>query len=176
MIGSRLRGGVAMIERSRAPMSEKCSVRGIGVAVRARACRPPRAAAAASPSPHTPKRCSSSMISKPEILEADVLREQPVGPDDDVQRSPPSRSRMAFCSFSGLKRERTSTLTPYRASPVQERVVVLHRQDRGRHQHRDLLAVHDRLEGRTHGHFRFSEPDIAADQPVHRMRGSPCPA
>jgi len=35
-------------------------------------------------------------------------------------------------------------------------------------ENRDLLAVGDGFEGRAHGYFRFSVPDIAAEEAVHR--------
>ena len=41
-------------------------------------------------------------------------------------------------------------------------------QHRRRHQHRDLLAVFDRLERRPHGQLGFAVTDIAAQQPIHR--------
>ena len=43
-------------------------------------------------------------------------------------------------------------------------------QQRGRHQHGDLLAVLDRLERRPHRDLGLAVADVAADQPVHRDR------
>ena len=51
-----------------------------------------------------------------------------------------------------------------------EGVVVLLRQHGRRHEHGDLLAVHDRLERRADRHLRLAEADVAADQAVHRPR------
>ena len=48
-------------------------------------------------------------------------------------------------------------------------------QDGRRHQHRHLLAVHDRLEGRPDGHLGLAVADVAAEQAVHRLGLSPCP-
>ncbi len=51
-----------------------------------------------------------------------------------------------------------------------EGVVVLLRQDGGRHEDGDLVAVHHGLEGGAHGHLRLAEAHVAADQAVHRAR------
>ena len=56
------------------------------------------------------------------------------------------------------------------AHPLGERREVLGDQQRGRHQHGDLLAVLDRLERRAHGDLGLAVADVAADQPVHRDR------
>jgi hypothetical protein len=47
---------------------------------------------------------------------------------------------------------------------------VLEREDGRRRQHRDLLAVHHRLERRPHRDFRLAVADVAAQQAVHRRR------
>ena len=49
---------------------------------------------------------------------------------------------------------------------------MLPRQQRGRHHHRDLLAVHRRDESRAQRHLGLAEADVAADQPVHRPAGA----
>ena len=43
-------------------------------------------------------------------------------------------------------------------------------QQRGRHQHRDLLAGGGGDEGRAHRDFGLAEADVAADHAVHRLR------
>ena len=47
---------------------------------------------------------------------------------------------------------------------------MLLRQHGGRHQHGDLLAVLDRLEGGPHCDLGLAEADVAGDQAVHRDR------
>ncbi|MNN57845.1 hypothetical protein D3C81_1728540 [compost metagenome] len=64
---SRRAGGVAMIDRSRMPATAMFSVRGIGVAVRVRMSTSLRSAFNCS-FWRTPKRCSSSMITRPRFL------------------------------------------------------------------------------------------------------------
>ena len=53
---------------------------------------------------------------------------------------------------------------------VLERAKVLRRENRCRHENSHLLPVEHRLEGRPDGNLRLPETDVAADQPVHRMR------
>ncbi|MNZ75973.1 hypothetical protein D3C78_944660 [compost metagenome] len=64
---SRRAGGVAMIDRSRMPATAMFRVRGIGVAVRVRMSTSLRRALSCS-FWRTPKRCSSSMITRPRSL------------------------------------------------------------------------------------------------------------
>ena len=44
-------------------------------------------------------------------------------------------------------------------------------QQSGGDEHRHLTVIFHGLEGRPHGHFRFSVPDVAAHQSVHRFAG-----
>ena len=53
--------------------------------------------------------------------------------------------------------------------PRGEAAVVLLGQDRGRHQHGDLLAGVDRLERRPDGDLGLAVADVAADQAIHRL-------
>src|ERR1043165_2011137 len=43
-------------------------------------------------------------------------------------------------------------------------------ENRGRREHSDLLAVHDRFERRSNSDFSFAETNVAADQSIHRTR------
>ncbi len=54
------------------------------------------------------------------------------------------------------------------AHPLGERREVLGHQQRGGHQHGDLLALLDRLERGPHRDLGLAVADVAADQPVHR--------
>ncbi len=58
------------------------------------------------------------------------------------------------------------------AQPVAEGFHVLARQQRGRHHHRDLLAVHRGDERGAQRHFGLAEADIAANEPIHRPAGA----
>ena len=83
LIDRRAAGGVAMIDRSRKPPSAMFNVRGIGVAVSVSMSTSARSRFSRSLS-FTPKRCSSSMISKPEPPELHAALQQLVRADHDV--------------------------------------------------------------------------------------------
>ena len=72
-----------MIEMSRSPESDMCSVLGIGVAESARTSTSSRSARSSS-FWATPKRCSSSRTTRPRSLRDHVAGEHPVRPDEDV--------------------------------------------------------------------------------------------
>ena len=168
---SRSTGGEAMIESSRTPVSASCSVRGIGVAVSVSTCTSARSCFSFSLCA-TPKCCSSSTISRPRSLNLIALPSSAWVPIDDVDRAvgepllhasrapAPATSREACAILTGKPRKRS-----------REGLVVLARQQRGRHHDRDLLAVHRRDEGGAQRHLGLAEADIAADQPVHRPAG-----
>ena len=82
----RSAGGVVISDRSRSPPSAMFSVRGMGVAVSVSTCTSARSVFRRSLS-RTPKRCSSSTMIRPEILEAHVGMQQAVRGDDDVDRA-----------------------------------------------------------------------------------------
>ena len=63
-MGCRLGGGVEMTDRSREPINENCSVRGIGVAVRVSVSTETLICVSFSLAA-TPNFCSSSMINRP---------------------------------------------------------------------------------------------------------------
>ena len=50
-----------------------------------------------------------------------------------------------------------------------ERLVMLLREDRRRHEYSHLLAIHRRLVGRADGDLRLAEADVAAEQAVHGL-------
>ena len=71
-MGYRLGGGVCITDRSLAPMSENCSVRGMGVAVSVRVSTLVRICLSFSLT-ETPNFCSSSMMSSPRSLNFTLL-------------------------------------------------------------------------------------------------------
>ncbi len=110
---------------------------------------------------------------KAEILELDGLAEQRVGADHDIDAD----RRQAPCSSSSssaaaTRREACADLQREAAEALGEGLVVLARQQRGRHHDRDLLAAHRRDEGRAQRHLGLAEADVAADQAVHRPAGA----
>ena len=106
---------------------------------------------------------------QPQVLEGDVLLEDPVRADQDVDRA--GRGALEdFADFragpepvDGLDREREL------GHPGGEAAVVLLGQDRGRDQDGDLLAGVDGLEGRADGDLGLAVADVAADQAIHRL-------
>jgi hypothetical protein len=107
---------------------------------------------------------------QPEVFETDVVGEQPVGADHDVHRS----VGQSTGDHPGLLRgeEPRQHLDPDRVAgeTLAEGLVVLGGEQRRRHQDCYLLAVLHRLESGAYRHLRLAEPDVAADQPVHRPR------
>ena len=111
IIGRRFRGGVAMIERSRAPIREKWRVRGIGVAVKERVSTSlfkRRSFSLAA----TPNRCSSSMMRSPRFLNVTSFERSRCVPI--ITSTSPSRifPTIADCSCFERKRDTTSSRTP----------------------------------------------------------------
>ena len=106
-----------------------------------------------------------------EVLELDALGEQPVGADDAVHLAGlepgDHRARLRRAQEAGqhLDADRVA------AEAVGERVAVLLGQQRGRHQHRDLLAGLDGLERGPDRHLGLAEADVAAEEAVHREVG-----
>ncbi|MOA14105.1 hypothetical protein D3C78_1341880 [compost metagenome] len=106
----RRAGGVAMIDRSRMPETAMFSVRGIGVAVRVRMSTSLRRALSCS-FWRTPKRCSSSMITRPRFLIFTSSCSSLWVPMT-MSILPSARSATAaFTSLVDLKRLITSTVT-----------------------------------------------------------------
>ncbi len=105
-----------------------------------------------------------------QILVADPGLQQPVRADHDVDRA----AGQALDGLLGLHRvgEPRQSLDRHRERPhpVGEGVQVLLGEQRGRHQHGDLLAVLHRLERRAHRDLGLAVTDVAADHPVHRHR------
>ena len=149
-------------------MSAISSVRGIGVAVivststLARNCLSRSLCA-------TPKRCSSSTTSRPRSLKATSLPSSRWVPI--TTSTLPSFASCTICFCSALLTNRLSIFTRHRErrEPFAERDEVLFGQERRRHEHRDLLALHHGLEGRADRDLGLAEADVAADQAVHRL-------
>ncbi len=107
---------------------------------------------------------------KAQVGEGHVLRKQAVGSDDDVDLARGEIGDSLLLLLAAP--EAGEHLDPHRkrGEALLERGEVLERQDRRRHQHRDLLSVGDRLEGRAHRDFGLAVADVAADEPVHGRR------
>ncbi|MNP27982.1 hypothetical protein D3C76_1209230 [compost metagenome] len=107
---SRRAGGVAMIDRSRMPATAMFRVRGIGVAVRVRMSTSLRSALSCS-FWRTPKRCSSSITTRPRSLKRTSSCSSLWVPMR-MSILPSARSAAALAtSLADLKRLITSTVT-----------------------------------------------------------------
>ena len=107
---------------------------------------------------------------QPEVGEDDILLEQPVGADDDVDLAGGNLFEHARLLFRGDEAAEHDDAHGERRVPLGERGVVLLCEQRRRDEHRDLLPVEHRLEGRSDRDLGLAETDVAADQPVHRDR------
>ncbi len=105
-----------------------------------------------------------------ELLEAHVVPEQAVGTDHHVDRPVGQAGKHLFGLGAG--EEAAQHLDPDREGRVAvgEGLGVLARKQRGRHEHRGLVAVLHRLEGGSDRDLGLAEADVAADQPVHGAR------
>ena len=166
-MASRSFGGVSITDMSRMPTSDMFSVRGIGVAVMVRTSTFLRICLMRSLWA-TPKRCSSSTTSKPEILEVDVLRQQAMRADDHVEPAGRQRFERFLDLLLGAEAADHFDLRRERREPLAQGLQVLRRQHGRRRQEGHLLAFHHRLEGRAHRDLGLAVADVAAEQPVHR--------
>ena len=168
-IGERSRGGVSMSVRSRRPASDRCSVRGIGVAVSVSTSTASRSALSRSLC-FTPKRCSSSTMSRPRSLKVtsgESSRWVPMMMSISPSAEPRQRRLLLL---RGAEAREHLDLHRVVGQPLGEGAPVLLGEDGGRHQHRHLLAALHRLERRPHRDLGLAVPDVADEQPVHGPR------
>ena len=107
-----------------------------------------------------------------EVLELDRLAEQRMRADHDVDRAV-GEALLGRLQIGARDQARgLRDLHREAAEALAEGLVVLAREQRGRHDHRDLLAVHRRDESGAQRHLGLAEADVAAHQPVHRLAGA----
>ena len=151
------------------PATPISSVRGIGVADIASTSTSVRSRLRYSLC-STPNRCSSSMITRPSCLNlvsGDSSRWVPITTSTVAVGEPALGLRHLG---RGLEPRHRLHRHRERRVPLGERVEVLLREHRRRHEHGDLLAVLHRLERGPHRDLGLAVADVAADQPVHRHR------
>ena len=118
----------------------------------------------------TPKRCSSSTTTRPRSFHRTPVcssRWVPI----TMSTAAVGQTVDHGAGFGGVG-EPGQALDPDREAghPLGEGLQMLVGQQRGGHQHRDLLAVLDRLERRPDRDLGLAVADVAADHPVHRHR------
>jgi hypothetical protein len=165
---------VRIVDISRMPVRLISSVRGIGVADIVRTSTAVRICLMNSLC-STPKRCSSSTMTRPRSLNCVLLRQQAVGADDDVDLAARDAVHDLLLLPVGVEAADGAHGDREGLEAVAEGVVVLLHQQRRRHEDGDLLAVLHGLEGGAHGDLGLAVADVAHDDAVHRDRPSPCP-
>ena len=106
-----------------------------------------------------------------EILELDGLAEKRMRADDDIDLAL-GEALLGFRQFRGADQPRgLRDVDRIVAHPLAKGLEVLAREQGGRHDDGDLLAVHGGNEGGAQRHFGLAETDIAADQAIHRAAG-----
>ena len=105
-----------------------------------------------------------------EVVESDVLRRQAVCADHDVDAS--GRKALDNVALFVRAAEPTEPRDVERKlrHPFAECVKVLFGQDRGRDQHRNLVAAVHGLERRAHGDFGLAKAHVAAEESIHGTR------
>ena len=104
---------------------------------------------------------------KAEIGEIDRLSEQRMGPDHDIDVALLEAFLGRVELLAGDKARGLRDADGKAAEPLGERIVVLARQKRGRHDDSHLLAREHGHQARAERHLGLAEADIAADQTVH---------
>ena len=103
-----------------------------------------------------------------QVLPLDPLSHDGVGADQDVNLPGLERLDRLGHLLAGLEAVDVIHLDRELLEPPGEAPEMLHREDGRRHEHRHLLAVRGRLEGRPDGDLRLAESDVSANQAVHR--------
>ncbi len=107
---------------------------------------------------------------QPQILERDLSRDQCVRADHDIDKAVPRVGKDPFPLGVRLEAADNLNFHGIGGHAVGKGLIVLLGQHGGRHEHGNLMAVHDRNERRTHGDLRLAVTRVTADQPVHRPR------
>ena len=105
-----------------------------------------------------------------QVLEPDVPREQPVCPDNDVDR-PLGEPLDRLGSFTfGLKTRQLGQTHGKAGVSFTESLVMLGNQERGGNQNGHLFAVLNGFESRAQRYLGFAVADVAGNEPIHWRR------
>jgi hypothetical protein len=102
-----------------------------------------------------------------EVGKSDVALQQLVRADENVDLAGLEATPHVACIRGALEARQHLDAHGPAGEAVAEGVVVLLRQQRGRHQHSDLARVRRGDEGGAHGDFGLAEAHVSADQPIH---------
>ena len=105
-----------------------------------------------------------------QVLEGHILRYQAMSADDDVQFPCPHVLQDQPLLLAGAESREHLHSDREGIQPLLKSQVVLLGQDGGRHQHRNLLSVHDRFESRPQGHLGLAVAYVTTDQTIHGLR------
>src|SRR5262249_34475345 len=104
------------------------------------------------------------------VFEPYVFRQNPVGADNDIDRSRFNRFDDLFLLSGGSKLGKHFDAHGEGAEPVLKSLkVLIHENGCGRKQS-DLFTFHNGFESGPHGHFRLAVAHIPDDEAVHRIR------
>ena len=107
---------------------------------------------------------------QPQVFEPDILRGQPMRTHYNVHAPFRDAPDNLFLLGGGAKTRQHVHMDRIFFQPCGEGFEMLRGQDGRRREDRHLFAILRRLERRPDGDFRFAEPDVSADQPIHGRR------
>ena len=108
---------------------------------------------------------------KAQVLEAHVLRQQPVGADHQVAAAVGKLRQQPGGLPSGAEAAEHPDVHREAEKALQSRLVMLLGQHRGGHQDGGLLAVQHAFHHRPQGHLGLAVAHVPAEQPVHGHGG-----
>ncbi|MNM80765.1 hypothetical protein D3C81_927410 [compost metagenome] len=106
-----------------------------------------------------------------QIAELHIRLQQAVRADDHVDGAFGDLLQLGLDFLGALEARQHFHLERIVGETITEVAVMLFGQQRGRHQHRHLLAAAGCGKGRTHGDFGLAEAHVAADHAVHWLAG-----
>ena len=105
---------------------------------------------------------------QPEVLEGNLVAQQPMGADDEVDRAVGQPRHDLLGLRIGLEPRQRLNHDGEGSVPLREGLEMLLHQQRCGHQDRGLLAVLNGLESCAHGDLGLAVADVATYEPVHR--------
>ncbi len=105
-----------------------------------------------------------------EILPDHIFRKQPVGAKRQIHLAFGEIFQSSLDFLRAAEPAEHFDSHGERLKPLLERFEVLEAKNGGRRKYSDLFTVAQGLESGAHYHFRLAITDIAAKQPVHRLR------